>query len=64
MVDNDSGRTDDVRTPDHSHHISSPCEPNGSGELKSSFFNRSIKIILLYLNRHVELCRDVLELCL
>ena len=26
------GRTDG-RTPDHGHPISSPCEPNGSGEL-------------------------------
>ena len=25
---------DDGRTPDHDHPISSPCEPNGSGELK------------------------------
>ena len=29
----DDGRTDDGRTPDHGHPISSPCEPNGSGEL-------------------------------
>ena len=29
MVDDDDGRT-----PDHGHPISSPCEPNGSGELK------------------------------
>ena len=28
------GRTDDGRTTDHGHPISSPCEPNGSGELK------------------------------
>ena len=28
------GQTDDGRTPDHGHPISSPCEPNGSGELK------------------------------
>ena len=28
------GRTTDGRTPDHGHSISSPCEPNGSGELK------------------------------
>ena len=28
MVDDDDGRT-----PDHGHPISSPCEPNGSGEL-------------------------------
>ena len=27
------GRTMDGRTPDHGHPISSPCEPNGSGEL-------------------------------
>ena len=27
-------RTDDGRTPDHGYPISSPCEPNGSGELK------------------------------
>ena len=27
--DDDDGRT----TPDHDHPISSPCEPNGSGEL-------------------------------
>ena len=25
---------DDGRTTDHGHPISSPCEPNGSGELK------------------------------
>ena len=29
MVDDDDGRTTD-----HGHPISSPCEPNGSGELK------------------------------
>ena len=29
------GRTDDGRTLDHGHPISSPCEPNGSGELKN-----------------------------
>ena len=31
----DDGRqtTDDGRTPDHGYTISSPCEPNGSGEL-------------------------------
>ena len=27
---------DDGRTPDHGHPISSPCEPDGSGELKIS----------------------------
>ena len=29
----DGRRTDDGRTPDHGHPISSPCEPDGSGEL-------------------------------
>ena len=29
------GRTDDGRMSDHGHPISSPCEPNGSGELKT-----------------------------
>ena len=29
----DERRTDDGRTQDHGHPISSPCEPNGSGEL-------------------------------
>ena len=29
----DDGRTDDGRTPDHGHPISSPREPNSSGEL-------------------------------
>ena len=33
MVD-DNGWKDDGQTPDHGHPISSPCEPNGSGELK------------------------------
>ena len=34
MVD-DGRRTTDGRTPDHGHPISSPCEPDGSGELKN-----------------------------
>ena len=40
------GRTDgrtDGRTPDHGHPISSPCEPNGSGELKKRQM-RAVKI--------------------
>ena len=47
----DDGRTDDGRTPDHGHPISSPCEPYGSGELKKilvvqfSFFYSSSSII-------------------
>ena len=31
----DGRRKDDGRTTDHGHPISSPCEPNGSGELKT-----------------------------
>ena len=40
MVDDDGwteGRTDDRQMPDHGHPISSPCEPNGSGELKNRY---------------------------
>ena len=40
----DGRRTDDGRTPDHDHPISSPCEPNGSGELKRDV---DVKPILL-----------------
>ena len=29
----DDGRTDDGRTTEHGYTISSPCEPDGSGEL-------------------------------
>ena len=44
----DDGRTTvDERTPDHGHPISSPCEPNGSGELKNRFFF-SDEIFILY----------------
>ena len=31
----DDGRTDDGRTTEHGYTISSPCEPDGSGELTS-----------------------------
>ena len=31
----DDGRTTDGRTTEHGYTISSPCEPDGSGELKS-----------------------------
>ena len=40
MVDDgrtDGGRTDDGRTTEHGYTISSPCEPDGSGELKMGF---------------------------
>ena len=36
------GRTDG-RTPDHGHPISSPCEPDGSGELKKKKKKRKKK---------------------
>ena len=35
---------DDGRTPDHGHPISSPCEPNGSGELKKGLKFMSLEI--------------------
>ena len=63
----DGRTTDDGRTPDHGHPISSPCEPNGSGELKnvivlmlfffSSFFFQ--KTVYKY-KKH---CYNVLWLC-
>ena len=34
IVDDGRQTTDDGWTPDHGYTISSPCEPNGSGELK------------------------------
>ena len=37
MVDDgrtDDGRTTDGRTTEHGYTVSSPCEPDGSGELK------------------------------
>ena len=39
----DGRRTDDGRTPDHGHPISSPCEPDGSGEL-----TRAVSTIIKY----------------
>ena len=48
MFENVNGRrTDDGRTPEHGYTISSPCEPEGSGELKSlvkTIFGRKIFI--------------------
>ena len=34
----DDGRTTDGRTTEHGYTISSPCEPDGSGELKMLCF--------------------------
>ena len=44
----------DGRTPDHGHPISSPCEPNVSGELKKNplkifNFHNFGKISILYM---------------
>ena len=39
------GRTDDGRTPEHGYTISSPCEPKGSGELKTD--NVSVEYFIL-----------------
>ena len=36
----DGRTTDDGRTPDHGLPLSSPCEPNGSGELITDGLNR------------------------
>ena len=41
MVDDDDG----LRTPDHGHPISSPCEPNGSGELKMQFLKDGVQTV-------------------
>ena len=45
----DDGRTDDGRTDrqttEHGYTISSPCEPDGSGELKISYENMVYKYI-------------------
>ena len=51
MVDNDDGRTRD-----HDHPISSPCEPDGSGELKMSqgyihvYYHSSQTSLLVYIS--------------
>ena len=46
IFENGGQRTDAGRTPDHGHPISSPCEPNGSGELKMVDDGRRIMAIL------------------
>ena len=54
------GRTDDGRTPEHGYTISSPCEPKGSGELKTStcrFSFESSFSPLAAIGKHVYLSR-------
>ena len=56
----DDGRTDDGRrttdgrtdgrTPDHGHPISSPCEPDGSGELKIHVVKLKGKLSIFVVN--------------
>ena len=43
----DDGRTDDGRTTEHGYTISSPCEPDGSGELKRVKYMYQVSEILL-----------------
>ena len=38
----DGWTDDDGRTPEHGYTISSPCEPNGSGELTIAEFANSV----------------------
>ena len=56
------GRRTDGWTPDHGHPISSPCEPNGSGELKKRKFSYLSKalpatVLMLFMtgSRHIQL---------
>ena len=56
-TDNDDGR----RTPDHGYTISSPCEPEGSGELKTQkvskcHWNSSEKQQKKFLKTSVSVC--------
>ena len=45
------GRTTDGRTTEHGYTISSPCEPDGSGELKTQYENRHILLTFWHLSR-------------
>ena len=61
------GRTTDGRTPDHGHPISSPCEPNGSGELKKKRpLTRNVEMLCLdgvnWLDdRAIDLAQDLMK---
>ena len=43
----DDGRRTDGRTTEHGYTISSPCEPDGSGELKRG---SSVSVVLALFN--------------
>ena len=45
------GQTDDGQMPDNGHPISSPCEPNGSGELKKPYSKLFSGIKFLFVNQ-------------
>ena len=47
----DDGRTDDGRTTEHGYTISSPCEPDGSGELKIEDKSKPQNHNLVFSNR-------------
>ena len=49
----DGRRTTDGRTPDHGHPISSPCEPDGSGELKTAGWKQD-SVFMRFYNRPVS----------
>ena len=42
----DDGRTTDGRTTEHGYTISSPCEPDGSGELNICF--HKVRLLAMY----------------
>ena len=58
----DGRRTDAGRTPDHGHPISSPCEPNGSGELKMTGNNPKQDLVNDDVHNLVRFCQLVLKI--
>ena len=50
----DDGRTTDGRTPDHGHPISSPCEPNGSGELIRAVAGQRARLLLTFVKHKAK----------
>ena len=59
------GRTTDGRTPDHGHPISSPCEPNDSGELTifSIQMHGRSKLTLPWNRSRSSQCHDLYKFC-
>ena len=65
MVEDDDN--DDGRTPDHGHPISSPCEPNGSGELKTNVSRLlkdliELQLVLIKCNDNVTSHKDYIKI--